>query len=142
MIAGDGIGNSIIAGGKKVGGGRKTLNRETVVRNTTGPQNQQDVALRSSFDCTVFYQCSFEGYQDTLYVHLRRRYFRECDIYRIVDIIFGSASVVIQNCNIYVRKTPKKTNTLTARGRKYPWLRTGIAYRNCRVKTASDLKPI
>ncbi|KAJ4822453.1 hypothetical protein Tsubulata_007011 [Turnera subulata] len=94
--------------------------RDITVRNTTSPQNQQVVALRSSFDCRVFYQCSFEGYRDTLYVHLRRQFYRECDIYRTVDIIFGKASVVVQNCNIYVHRPPNKTNTLTADGREYP----------------------
>ncbi|KAJ4822451.1 hypothetical protein Tsubulata_007009 [Turnera subulata] len=36
-----------------------------------------------------------------------------------IDIIFGRASVVVQNCNIYVRRLPNKTKALTAHGKEY-----------------------
>ncbi|TXG49357.1 hypothetical protein EZV62_025232 [Acer yangbiense] len=49
------------------------------------------------------FRCSFEGYQDTLYTHSLRQFYRECDIYGTVDFIFGNAAVVLQNCNIYPR---------------------------------------
>ncbi|KAK1418756.1 hypothetical protein QVD17_27902 [Tagetes erecta] len=153
MLIGDGIGKTIITGSKSVGGGATTFNSATVavvgdgfigrgitVRNTAGPQNHQAVALRSGSDLSVFYQCSFEGYQDTLYVHSNRQFYRECDIYGTVDFIFGNAAVVFQNCNIYARNPPNKTNTVTAQGRTDSNQNTGISIQNCRLMAASDLK--
>ncbi|RVX01001.1 Pectinesterase 2 [Vitis vinifera] len=155
MLLGDGIGKTIITGSKSVGGGSTTFNSATVaavgdgfigrgltIRNTAGAANHQAVALRSGSDLSVFYQCSFEGYQDTLYVHSERQFYRECDIYGTVDFIFGNAAVVLQNCNIYPRNPPNKTNTITAQGRTDPNQNTGISIHNCKVTAASDLKSV
>ncbi|KAF8027918.1 hypothetical protein BT93_E0751 [Corymbia citriodora subsp. variegata] len=155
MFVGDGIGKTIITGSKSVGGGSTTFKSATVAvvgdgfiarditfRNTAGAANHQAVALRSGSDLSVFYKCSFEGYQDTLYVHSERQFYRECNIYGTVDFIFGNAAVVFQNCNIYPRNPPNKTNTITAQGRTDPNQNTGISIHNCRVTAASDLKPV
>ncbi|GKA68251.1 pectinesterase 2-like protein [Tanacetum coccineum] len=155
MLLGDGIGKTIITGSKSVGGGTTTFKSATLavvgdgfigrgitVRNTAGPGNHQAVALRSGSDLSVFYQCSFEGYQDTLYVHSNRQFYKNCDIYGTVDFIFGNAAAVLQNCNIYARKPPNKTNTLTAQGRTDQNQNTGISIHNCRVTAASDLKGV
>ncbi|KAK9273435.1 hypothetical protein L1049_018245 [Liquidambar formosana] len=155
MLVGDGIGKTIITGSRSVGGGSTTFKSATLaavgdgfigrgitIRNTAGPTPQQAVALRVGSDLSVFYQCSFEGYQDTLYVHSQRQFYRECDIYGTVDFIFGNAAVVFQNCNIYARSPPNKTNTITAQGRTDPNQNTGISIHNCRVTAASDLKPV
>ena len=61
------------------------------------------MAARNGADLSTFYHCSFEGYQDTLYTHSLRQFYRECDIYGTVDFIFGNAAVVFQDCNIYPR---------------------------------------
>lgn len=100
------------------------------------------MALRSGSDLSVFYKCSFEGYQDTLYVHSQRQFYRECDIYGTVDFIFGNAAVVLQNCNIKPRKPPNRTNTITAQGRTDQNQNTGIIIHNCRVTPADELKPV
>ncbi|XP_059651569.1 pectinesterase 2 [Cornus florida] len=155
MLLGDGIGKTIITGSKSVGGGTTTFKSATVAavgdgfiargitfRNTAGAANHQAVAFRSGSDLSVLYQCSFEGYQDTLYVHSERQFYRECDIYGTVDFIFGNAAVVLQNCNIYPRKPPNKTNTITAQARTDPNQNTGISIHNCKVTAASDLKPV
>ncbi|KAL5792607.1 hypothetical protein ACOSP7_001201 [Xanthoceras sorbifolium] len=155
MFLGDGIGKTIVTGSKSVGGGTTTFRSATVAvvgdgfiardmtfRNTAGARNNQAVALRSGSDLSVFYKCSFEGYQDTLYVHSERQFYRECDIYGTVDFIFGNAAVVLQNCNIYPRNPPNKTNTLTAQSRTDPNQNTGIIIHNCRVTAASDLRPV
>ncbi|KAI8006499.1 Pectinesterase 2 [Camellia lanceoleosa] len=117
MLVGDGLKNTIITGSRSVGGGSTTFNSATVAvtgggfiarditfRNTAGPQNHQAVAVRSGSDLSVFYRCGFEGYQDTLYIHSQRQFYKECDIYGTVDFIFGNAAVVLQNCMIYARK--------------------------------------
>ncbi|KAK4269759.1 hypothetical protein QN277_022873 [Acacia crassicarpa] len=151
MLVGDGIGQTIITGSKSVGGGTTTFRSATVAavgdgfiardmtfRNTAGPSNQQAVAFRSGSDLSVFYRCSFEGYQDTLYVHSQRQFYRECDIYGTVDFIFGNAAVVFQNCNLYARTPPQKTITFTAQGRTDPNQNTGIIVHNSKVTGASD----
>ena len=48
--------------------------------------------------------------------------------------------MVLQNCNIYPRYPPNKTNTITAQGRTDPNQNTGISIHNCRITAASDLK--
>ncbi|KAH1068405.1 hypothetical protein GLYMA_03G029000v4 [Glycine max] len=152
MLVGDGIGKTIITSSKSVGGGTTTFRSATVAvvgdgfitqditfRNTAGATNHQAVALRSGSDLSVFYRCSFEGYQDTLYVYSDRQFYRECDIYGTVDFIFGNAAVVFQNCNIYARNPPNKVNTITAQGRTDPNQNTGISIHNSKVTAASDL---
>ncbi|XP_018728757.2 pectinesterase 2-like [Eucalyptus grandis] len=155
MFVGDGIGKTIITGSKSVDGGSTTFNSATVAivgdgfiaqgitfRNTAGAANHQAVALRSGSDLSIFYQCGFEGYQDTLYVYSAQQFYKECDIYGIVDFIFGNATVVLQNCNIYARNPPNKVNTITAQGRTDPNQNTGISIHNCKVIAASDLTSI
>ncbi|KAJ6672854.1 PECTINESTERASE/PECTINESTERASE INHIBITOR 61-RELATED [Salix viminalis] len=82
------------------------------------------------------------GYQDTLYVHSNRQFFRECNIYGTVDFIFGNAAVVLQNCSIYARKPmASQKNTITAQNRKDPNQNTGISIHACRILAGSDLAP-
>ena len=111
--------------------------------NTAGPQKHQAVALRSSSDGSVFYGCSFKGYQDTLYVHTQRQFYRSCDVYGTVDFIFGDAVAVLQNCNIYVRRPmSNQANVITAQGRSDQNENTGISIHNSRVMAAPDLRPV
>lgn len=122
--------------------GDRFIARGITFRNTAGPQNHQAVALRSGSDLSVFYQCSFEGYQDTIYVFSERQFYKNCNIYGTVDFIFGNAAVVFQNCNIFPKRPPNGTNTLTAQGRTDPNQNTGIVIHDCVVTAASDLKPV
>lgn len=109
-------------------------------RNTAGPSKHQAVAVRSGADLSTFYSCSFEGYQDTLYTHSQRQFYRECDIYGTVDFIFGNAAVVLQNCNIYPRLPDSgQFNTITAQGRTDPNQNTGTSIQNATIKAAADL---
>ncbi|XP_050221088.1 probable pectinesterase/pectinesterase inhibitor 17 [Mercurialis annua] len=156
MLVGDGLRTTIITGSRSVGGGSTTFNSATVAvtgegfiargitfRNTAGPQNHQAVALRSGSDLSVFYRCGFEGYQDTLYVHSQRQFYKECYIYGTVDFIFGNAAVVLQNCMIYARKPMDKQKiAVTAQGRTDPNQNTGISIHNSRVMAAPDLVPV
>nr|DAD31812.1 TPA_asm: hypothetical protein HUJ06_010663 [Nelumbo nucifera] len=89
---------------------------------------------------STFYSCSFEGYQDTLYTHSLRQFYRECDIYGTVDFIFGNAAAVFQDCNIYARLPMQgQFNALTAQGRTDPNQNTGISIHNCKIMAAPDL---
>lgn len=110
------------------------------IRNTAGAIKHQAVALRNGADSSTFYSCSFEGYQDTLYVHSLRQFYRECDIYGTVDFIFGNAAAVFQNCNIYPRlPLDNQFNAITAQGRADPNQNTGISIQDCNIRAADDL---
>ena len=109
-------------------------------RNTAGPAKHQAVALRSGADLSTFYRCSFEAYQDTLYAHSLRQFYRACDIYGTVDYVFGNAAVVFQGCSLYSRLPMRgQSNTVTAQGRNDPNQNTGTTLQGCVVAAAPDL---
>ncbi|XP_010522800.1 PREDICTED: probable pectinesterase/pectinesterase inhibitor 7 [Tarenaya hassleriana] len=153
MMVGDGINRTVITGNRSVVDGWTTFNSATFAvvapnfvavnitfRNTAGPEKHQAVALRSGADLSIFYSCSFEAYQDTLYTHSLRQFYRGCDIYGTVDFIFGNAAVVFQNCNIYPRRPMQNQfNAITAQGRTDPNQNTGTSIHNCTVRPADDL---
>ncbi|KAI3471054.1 hypothetical protein Pfo_027717 [Paulownia fortunei] len=156
MLVGDGLRYTVITGSRSVSSGFTTYSSATVgidgigfiargitFRNTAGPQSGQAVALRSASDLSVFYACGFEGYQDTLFVHAQRQFYKSCYIYGTIDFIFGNAAVVFQNCIIYVRKPlVGQANVITAQGRGDPFQNTGISIHNSRIMPAPDLKPV
>ena len=108
--------------------------------NNSGPQKNQAVALRLGADKSVVYQCSIQGYQDTLYTHSNRQFYRDTDIYGTIDFIFGNAAAVIQNCFIQPRKPGRgQFNSITAQGRLDPNQNTGLSIHNCRIVGSSDL---
>ncbi|KAL2540081.1 putative pectinesterase/pectinesterase inhibitor 59 [Abeliophyllum distichum] len=156
MLVGDGLRYTIITGSRSVSQGFTTYSSATVgvdgigfiargitFQNTAGANNGQAVAFRSASDLSVFYACGFEGYQDTLFVHAQRQFYKACYIYGTIDFIFGNAAVVLQNCIIYVRKPlVGQVNVITAQGRGDPFQNTGISIHNSRIMAAPDLKPV
>ncbi|KAM7499767.1 hypothetical protein LguiA_024181 [Lonicera macranthoides] len=154
MFIGDGKGKTIISGGKSVGDHLTTFHtasfaatgtgfiaRDITFENWAGPSKHQAVALRVGADHSVVYRCSMIGYQDTLYVHSQRQFYRECDIYGTVDFIFGNAAVVFQNCSIYARKPmASQKNTITAQNRKDPNQNTGISIHACKILATPELE--
>ncbi|XVF22177.1 hypothetical protein REPUB_Repub12eG0151300 [Reevesia pubescens] len=153
MMIGDGINQTIITGNRSVVDGWTTFNSATFAvvapnfvavnitfQNTAGAIKHQAVAVRNGADLSAFYSCSFEGYQDTLYTHSLRQFYRECDIYGTVDFIFGNAAVVFQNCNIYPRRPMSgQFNAITAQGRTDPNQNTGTSIHDCNIMAADDL---
>ncbi|RLN22200.1 hypothetical protein C2845_PM07G08200 [Panicum miliaceum] len=153
MFVGDGIGKTVIKASRNVIDGSTTfrsatvavvgknfLGRDLTIENFAGPSKHQAVALRVGSDLSAFYRCSFIGYQDTLYVHSLRQFFRDCDVYGTIDFIFGNAAVVLQNCNLYARQPlPNQSNIFTAQGREDPNQNTGISVQRCKVAAAADL---
>lgn len=87
----------------------------------------------------MFYRCSFRGYQDTLFVHSLRQFYRDCHVYGTVDFVFGDAPVVFQNCDIFVRKPmDHQVNIITAQGRDDSNENTGISIQGSRVRRAPE----
>ncbi|XP_008795768.2 pectinesterase-like [Phoenix dactylifera] len=156
MFIGDGIGKTVVKASRNVVDGWTTfrsatvavvgdgfLARDITIENSAGPSKHQAVALRVGADLSAFYRCSFVAYQDTLYVHSLRQFYRDCDVYGTVDFIFGNAAVVLQSCNLYARKPdPNQKNIFTAQGREDPNQNTGISIQKCKVAAASDLIPV
>lgn len=154
MFIGDGKGKTVISGGKSVQDNVTTFHtasfaatgagfiaRDMTFENWAGPSKHQAVALRVGADHSVIYRCSVIAYQDTLYVHSQRQFYRECDVYGTVDFIFGNAAVVFQNCTLYARKPMAlQKNTITAQNRKDPNQNTGISIHACRILPAPDLQ--
>ncbi|KAL6850046.1 hypothetical protein ACP4OV_020673 [Aristida adscensionis] len=154
MFVGDGIGKTVIKASRNVVDGSTTFRSATVVavvgnnflardltiENGAGPSKHQAVALRVGADLSAFYRCSFVGYQDTLYVHSLRQFFRDCDVYGTIDFVFGNAAAVFQGCNLYARRPlPNQHNIFTAQGREDPNQNTGISIHRCKVAAAADL---
>ncbi|XP_047977357.1 putative pectinesterase/pectinesterase inhibitor 22 [Salvia hispanica] len=147
MLVGDGIGQTVITGDRNFMQGWTTFRTATVAvsgkgfiarditfRNTAGPENHQGVALRVDSDQSAFFRCSMEGYQDTLYAHSLRQFYRECSISGTIDFIFGNGAAVLQQCKIFTREPlPLQKVTITAQGRKDPHQSTGFTIQDSYV---------
>lgn len=108
--------------------------------NTAGPENFQAVALRSSSDRSIFYRCHIDAYQDTLYAHSNRQFYRECVITGTIDFIFGNAAAVFQNCSIEPRQPMKgQYNTITAQSKSDPNQNTGFSIHRCGIGPRGNL---
>eukprot|EP00475_Leptophrys_vorax_P033727 TRINITY_DN5351_c1_g1_i1.p1 TRINITY_DN5351_c1_g1~~TRINITY_DN5351_c1_g1_i1.p1 ORF type:complete len:641 (-),score=-1.02 TRINITY_DN5351_c1_g1_i1:142-2064(-) len=146
ILVGAGATKTTITESKSVVGGTTTYKSATVgnsrgqfaaigIRfvNTAGPSNHQAVAMRASGDRSAFFDCVFEGNQDTLYVDSGRQYYRNCFIGGTIDFIFGDAAAVIDNATIQLH--PSQTITITASGRDTPTSPTGIVIWNSTILT-------
>ncbi|XP_006658993.2 pectinesterase-like [Oryza brachyantha] len=153
-MIGDGADKTIITGNKNFKMNLTTKDTATMeaigngffmrgirVENTAGPENHQAVALRAQSDQAVFYQCTFDGYQDTLYPHAQRQFFRDCTVTGTIDFIFGNSQVVLQNCLIQPRKPmANQVNIITAQGRREKRSAGGTVLHNCTVEPHPDLE--
>ncbi|KAL8200172.1 hypothetical protein R6Q57_011511 [Mikania cordata] len=156
MIIGDGMDSTIVSGSLNVVDGTPTFQSATFAvfgkgfiacdigfRNTAGAIKHQAVALMSTADQSVFYRCRIDAFQDSLYTHSNRQFYRECNIYGTVDFIFGNSAVVIQNCNILPRRPMTgQQNTITAQGKFDPNQNTGIAIQNCTIWPYGNLSNV
>ncbi|KAM7264430.1 hypothetical protein ACFE04_002113 [Oxalis oulophora] len=120
--------------------GKGFIARDMTFQNTAGSAKHQAVALMSDSDNSIFYNCSMDAYQDTLYAHSNRQFYRNCDIYGTIDFIFGNSASVFQNCNIFPRKPlPNQQVTITAQGKVDPNQNTGLSIQNCTFAPYGDL---
>ncbi|EPS63029.1 hypothetical protein M569_11757, partial [Genlisea aurea] len=156
MIIGDGKGKTTITAHLNVVDGSTTYNSATLaavgegfilqdirIRNTAGREKAQAVALRIGSDKSAINRCKIEGYQDTLYAHSLRQFYRDSTIKGTIDFIFGDAAVVLQKCTIEARIPLKsQKNTVTAQGRSDPNQNTGTSIQDCVIKPTRDLEPL
>ncbi|CAN6278305.1 unnamed protein product [Urochloa humidicola] len=154
VFVGDGRGVTVVAGNRSVADGNYTtfrtatfaasgfgfMMRDMTVENGAGPSRHQAVALRVSADRAAVHRCAVSGYQDTLYAHSNRQFYRDCDVRGTVDAVFGNAAAVLQRCTLWSRAPlPGQKNTLTAQNRNDPRQHTGIVLHACRLLPAPDL---
>ncbi|KAK3023607.1 hypothetical protein RJ639_043875 [Escallonia herrerae] len=153
MFVRDGMDKTVVTGNQNVQDGASTLNsatfgvsgdgfwaRDMTFENTAGPRKHQAVALRVSSDLSIFYRCSVEVFQDSLLVHSLRQFYRDCPIYGTIDFIFGDASVVFQNCDIFMKRPmDHQANMITAQGRDNSNENTRISIENSSVRPSTEL---
>ncbi|PIN12048.1 Pectinesterase [Handroanthus impetiginosus] len=144
VLIGDGPLKTRITGNKCFAKGTKTFQSATVAinaddfvakdiafENTAGPEGHQAVALRVSGDRAVFFNVHIDGYQDSLYAHTYRQYYRDCSISGTIDFIFGDALAIFQNCKFIVRKPmDNQACMVTAQGRVDPRSQGAIVIQN------------
>ncbi|XP_052725198.1 pectinesterase-like [Vigna angularis] len=156
MLVGDGMDATIITGSLNFIDGTTTFNSATVAavgdgfigqdiwfQNTAGAAKHQAVALRVGADQSVINRCRIDAFQDTLYAHSNRQFYRDSVITGTIDFIFGNAAVVFQKCNLVARKPmSNQKNMVTAQGREDPNQNTGTSIQQCNLTPSSDLKPV
>ncbi|KAI3819192.1 hypothetical protein L1987_13017 [Smallanthus sonchifolius] len=123
--------------------GERFMAKNIRFQNTIGTQGYQAVAFRSQSPHTVMVDCSFEGYQDTLYYHAHDQFYKNCVVSGTVDIIFGSGRAFFQDTKIFFRKPEKdQENTMAADGRMKYEEAAGIVFQNCKIMESPESKPV
>ncbi|KAE8732790.1 hypothetical protein F3Y22_tig00001731pilonHSYRG00063 [Hibiscus syriacus] len=152
--------------------GNNFIAKNIAFENTAGPLKAQAVAVRVQSEDSVFFNCSidgyqdtlyaftkrqfyrdctisgtidfvFDGYQDTLYAFTKRQFYRDCTISGTIDFVFGDASVIFQNCTFLVRKPEfGHQNVITASKRTDDKEPTGIVIHGGQILPAPELAPV
>ncbi len=101
-------------------------------RNNAGINAGQAVAFYNNADKAVYTDVRFLGHQDTVYTPgTGRQYFKNCYIEGTVDFIFGSATVVFDQCQIHSLGSGYVTAASTGADTKY-----GYVFLNSRLTSS------
>eukprot|EP00249_Psilotum_nudum_P004591 c18098_g1_i1 orf=263-934(+) len=99
-----------------------------------GRTGGQAVALRVTADLAAFYDCRFYGYQDTLYDHKGRHYFKNCYVDGSIDFIFGNGRSLYKDCLLHATSIANgSVGSVTAQKRNQTSLNTGFSFVNCNL---------
>ncbi|NHB68623.1 pectinesterase family protein [Perlabentimonas gracilis] len=106
--------------------------------NSAGPVGQA-VAIRTTGDRQIFYNCRFIGHQDTYYTQGHyRNYLKNCFIEGTTDYIFGRSTVVFDSCHINSLKTG---SYITAASTEQD-VKFGYVFFNCRFTAAPGIERV
>jgi pectinesterase len=106
--------------------------RDLTFRNTSGDHGQA-MALRLQGDRAVVTHCRLLGWQDTLLVHSKRQYFRDCYVEGRVDFIYGGSTAVFEDCHIHSKDGGYVTAASTPQ--EHPF---GYVFLNCKLTGEGD----
>lgn len=97
--------------------------------NSSGPVGQA-VALWVASDQCSFVNCRMLGFQDTLYTYgtNSRQYYKKCYIEGTVDFIFGSATAIFDDCEIFCKTGGYITAASTPDSVQY-----GYVFKDCKI---------
>lgn len=121
----------------RVDGSDITFRNLTIENNA--PKLGQAVALHTEGDCLKFINCRLLGNQDTLYTAGRysRLYFDKCYIEGTTDFIFGPATAVFHDCDIYSKSNSYITAASTPKD-----VKVGYVFDGCRLKAAPGVEKV
>jgi len=103
--------------------------------NTAGRDAGQAVALHVAADKCVFQNCNIIANQDTYFASAdkSRQYFKNCYIEGTTDFIFGSATVVFEDCTIDSKKNSYITAASTPQEKPF-----GFVFINCKLTASPE----
>ncbi len=109
-----------------------------IFENSSGPMGQA-VACFIDADRVFFNNCSFLGFQDTLYTYGShvRQYFLNCYIEGTVDFIFGWSTAVFNQCTIHSKGNGYVTAPSTDQGEDF-----GYVFYNCKLTAANGVNDV
>lgn len=121
----------------KVMGNDITL-ENLIIENSAGKVGQA-VALHIEGDRCVMRKCRFLGNQDTIFAsgENARQHFIDCYIEGTVDFIFGSATVLFENCTIH-----SKTNGYVTAASTPNWVDYGYVFKNCKLTADANVDKV
>lgn len=99
------------------------------IKNTSGDHGQ-GIALSVVANRAKITNCTISGNQDTLYLsgNGTKQYFKDCYIEGTTDFIFGSATVLFENCTIHSIKSSYITAASTPQGSPF-----GFVFKDCKL---------
>ncbi|XP_059654412.1 probable pectinesterase 29 [Cornus florida] len=115
----------------------KSITFRNSYNNPPTSNNQVLVAVAAWIlgDKSAFYRCGFLGFQDTLWDHQGRHYFKLCTIEGSVDFIFGAGQSIYERSSLSVisRSENGGIGVITAQGRASKDEPSGFIFKNCNV---------
>lgn len=112
--------------------------KNLTIENTAGPVGQA-VALHLEGNRCSFINCKFLGNQDTMYLtgENSKQYFGNCTIEGTTDFIFGSATVVFDQCTIVSLRDSYITAASTNQGKAF-----GFVFMNCKLQAKEGVTKV